>query len=64
MFQDTPQGGRLITASEETHQKLSNELTKENRCITNREISLKVGISKDKLGHINKFLRYRKVCVR
>jgi hypothetical protein len=45
-------------------QWLANELTKENRCIANGKISIMLVISKERLGHTNKFLGYRKICVR
>jgi hypothetical protein len=63
-FLDTLKGRRPIRASDETHQKLASELNKENLCITNGETSIKDVISKERLGHTNKFLGYRKVCVR
>lgn len=61
---DQERSGRPVTATDQFHVGKVDELIKDNRQITQREIAAKLGISQERVGHIIDVLQYRKVCAR
>ena len=53
-----------MTASDQLHQDRLEELIRENRRIKQKEISVALGISKERVGYIICVLGFRKVCAR
>lgn len=51
-----------MTANDQFHREQDAELIKENQQITQRETSVKIGISQERVGHIIDSLVYRKIC--
>jgi len=61
---DKTRSGRPATASDQLHQDRLEELIRENRRIKQKEISVALGISKERVGYIICVLGFRKVCAR
>lgn len=59
---DGTRSGRLITATDDKHHKLIDDLIQSNRRITQQRIANHVGISKERVDFIIQQLGYRKIC--
>jgi len=49
---DKARSQRPVTAKEESHQECIEEMIQENRQIKHKDVTLKLGISKARAGHI------------
>jgi len=58
---DKTQSGRPVTASDPLHQDRVEELIRGNHRIKQKETTVALGISKERVGHIG-VLGFRKVC--
>lgn len=61
---DRARSGRPRTATDETHRNRVDQLIRENRRITQAQLSLRCGISRERVQALIAELRYRKVCAR
>jgi uncharacterized protein YdbL (DUF1318 family) len=56
--------GRLVSVTDDKHQKQVEELIKHDRHITQKQIAGRLGMSKERVGYIIVLLGYTKVCSR
>ncbi|KMQ82562.1 histone-lysine n-methyltransferase setmar-like protein [Lasius niger] len=61
---DETRSGRPITATDDKHRQLVDDLIQNDRRITQQRIANHVGISKERVGVIIQQLGYRKICAR
>jgi hypothetical protein len=61
-LRDKQQSRHSVTATNEFHKKNADKLIKDNCRTTWSNISIKLGISEEHLGHVIEVLQYRKVC--
>jgi hypothetical protein len=61
---DTAGSGRPVTATDDSHKKLVKKMIWENHQIKQKDITLKLGISKEGVGHVINLLGFRKVHAR
>lgn len=61
---DETRSGRPITATDDKHRKLVDDLIQNDRRITQKRIANHIGISKERVGFIIEQLGYRKICAR
>jgi len=59
---DQPHSGRLVSVTDDKHQKQVGELIKHDRRITQKQIADRLGMSKERVGYIIGLLGYTKVC--
>jgi len=59
---DQPRSGRPVSMTDDKHQKQVDELIKHDRCITQKQIASRLGMSKERVGYIIGLLGYTKVC--
>ena len=59
---DKARSGRPRTATDETHRNRVDQLNRENRRITQAQLALQCGISRERVQALIAELRYRKVC--
>jgi hypothetical protein len=55
---------RPVTATDESYHEHVEEMIQENHEIKQKATAIKVGISKERVGHIINLLRLQKVCAR
>jgi histone-lysine N-methyltransferase SETMAR len=53
-----------LTATDKFHKKKVDELIRNNQWIGEREITVKLGISQERVGHVIDVFQYWKVCAR
>ena len=51
-IQDEPRSGLPVSVTHEKHQKEMDELTQNDRCVTQQCIATEIGILKERVGHI------------
>jgi transposase len=61
---DQPRSGRPVSVTDDKHQKQVDELIKHDRRITQKQIAGRLGMSKERVGHIIGLLGYTKVSSR
>jgi transposase len=61
---DQPCSGRLVSVTDDRHQKQVDELIQHDRRITQKQIAGRLGMSKERVGYIIGLLGYTKVCSR
>jgi hypothetical protein len=61
-FVDQPHSGRLVSVTDDKHQKQVDELKKHDCWITQQQIAGRLGISKERVGYIIALIGYTKVC--
>jgi len=61
---DQPCSGRPVSVTDDRHQKQVDELMKHDRCITQKQIAVRLGMSKERVGYVIGLLGYTKVCSR
>ena len=61
---DQPCSGRLVSVTDDKHQKQVDELIMHDRCITQKQRAGRLGMSKERVGYIIGLLDYIKVCSR
>ena len=63
---DQPRSGRLVSVTDDMHQKQVDELNKHDRRITQKQIFVagRLGVYKERVGYIIGLLGYTKVCSR
>ena len=61
---DQPRSGRLVSVTDDKHQKQVDELIKHDRHIIQKQIAGRLGMSKERVGYIIGLLGYTKVCSR
>ena len=61
---DQPRSGRLVSVTDDKHQKQVDELIEHDRRITQKQIAGRLGMSKERVGYIIGLLGYTKVCSR
>ena len=59
---DKERAGHPVTATGEFHKDKVDRLIQDDRRITQQAIASKIGISKERVGHIIDLLGYRKIC--
>jgi len=59
---DQPHSGRPVSVTEVKQQKQVDELIKHDRRITQKQISGRLGMSKERVGYIIGLLGYTKIC--
>ena len=59
---DQPHSGRLVSMTDDTHQKQVEELIKHDCRNTQKQIAGRLGMSKKRVGYIIGLLGYTKVC--
>ena len=61
---DQPRSGRPVSVTDDKHKKQVDELIKHDRCITQKQIACRLGMSKERVGNVIGLLCYTKVCSR
>ena len=61
---DQPRSGKPVSLTDDKHQKQVDELIKHYRRITQKQITGRLGMSKERVGYIIGLLGYTKVCSR
>jgi hypothetical protein len=61
---DQPRSRRPVSVTDDKHQKQVEELIKHDRCIAQKQIAGRLGMSKERVGCIIGLLGYTKVCSR
>jgi hypothetical protein len=61
---DQPRSGRLVSVTDDKHQKQVDELIKYDCRTTQKQIAGRLGMSKGRVGYIIGLLGYTKVCSR
>jgi len=61
---DQPCSVRPVSMTDDKHQKQVDELIKHDRCITQKQIAGRLGMSKERVGYIIGLLGCTKVCSR
>jgi len=59
---DQPRSGRLVSVTDDKHQKQVDEQMKHDRRITQKQIAGRLGMSKARVGYIIGLLGYTNVC--
>jgi hypothetical protein len=57
---DQPHSGRPVSVTDDKHQKQVDELIKHDRCITQKQIAGRLGMSKERVGYI--IGQHRQIC--
>jgi transposase len=61
---DQPRSGRPVSVTDDKHQKQVDEVIKHDHRITQKHITGRLGMSKERVGYIIGLLGYTKVCSR
>ena len=61
---DQPRSGKPVSVTDDKHQKQVDELIKHDRRITQKQITGRLGMSKERVGYIIGLLGYTEVCSR
>jgi len=59
---DKARSQKAVTAKLESHQKCIEEMIQENHQIKHKDITLKLGICKERVGHIISLVGFSTVC--